>query len=81
MRFSFVKLVKRSCMMGQSKMHYCKRCNDHYDPSRPNSRGDIVGTNRIYLKGYCRHCSLAVQHGTSVLSELSEEEKSGIIRI
>jgi len=67
--------------MGHSKIFFCKRCKDVYDPNRPNQRRDIVGMNRIYLKGYCRHCSLAVQHGTSNLSELSEEERTGIIKI
>lgn len=67
--------------MGQTTMHYCKRCKDHYDPNRPNSTGRGIGMKRNYLEGHCRHCSLAVQHGTSVLSELSEEERTGIIQI
>ncbi len=67
--------------MSQSKMHYCKRCKDCYDPARHNSRRDKVGVGRVYLKGHCRHCSLAVRHGPSVLSELSEEERSGTIKI
>jgi len=62
-------------------IRYCKRCDDSYDPSRPSSRGDRKGTGRTYIDGHCRHCSLALQHGASDLSKLSDDEKKSVIQI